>query len=72
MPKISYTIKLESVLLKRVQRFAKANNRSVNNYIETAIIESVKGKLPKETDNDNEFSPHESDTHQFIKDENRT
>ena len=47
MPKIQYTIKLESVLLEKVQKFAEATNRSVNNFIETAIIEAVQGPLPK-------------------------
>jgi hypothetical protein len=48
MPKVHYSIRLESVLLKRAQKFAEATNRSVNNFIECAIIEAVKGKLPKE------------------------
>ena len=47
MPKIQYTIKLESVLLEKVQKFAEATNRSVNNFIETAIIEAVQGPAPK-------------------------
>jgi len=72
MPKEQYTIRLESVLLKRVQRFAKAHNRSVNNWIETAIIESVKGKLPRATDQDNEHSPENIEDIKSITDATRS
>lgn len=49
MPKIQYTIKIDSVILKRAQKFAQADNRSLNNFIETAIIKAVEGKLPKQS-----------------------
>ena len=72
MPKIAYTIKLESVLLKRVQRFAKGSHRSVNNFIELAIIQATKGR-PQNSEID-EHSPENIDLTRvnFLTDENRS
>lgn len=66
MRKQSYTIKADKDVLDKGRRKAKKQNRSFNNYIETAIMTA------NTLDPDNEFSPHESDEPRFIKDANRT
>lgn len=41
MTKIPYSIRLEPDLLKKIKKAAERENRSVNNYIETALSISV-------------------------------
>ena len=64
MRKASYTIKVDMEVLAKAKHKAKKQNRSFNNFVETAIIEAI--------DEINEHSPEHIESARSITDGNRT
>jgi len=48
MAKKSYTIRIEQVMLDETRHTARKQNRSVNNFIETAIAQAIVKQLTVE------------------------
>jgi len=48
-PKVTTSFRLDSVLLERLRTMAKRSNRSLNNYVETVLLDFAYNEPNEET-----------------------